>query len=354
MATTPEQVRDDEAEFAAAFSEETPQAVEPSEDEAFGLTDEVNVEPTEDAGDEAEGTPAAVAIVVDGEAMAEEAQKDAAKDSAQAQAEMANDGEAAAVVEQEESPAGDMDMAKEIQRLKSWEGRLKALEAKLKATGASEEEQAEMIGESIEQAAEETDTPAEEEQVEQIAEQVEEGTLTPEQAMKQLAEDFGDEFVRMIEAIATAKAREAGTAAVEEKVGQLKGTVDEIIADISDTKARSHFETIADAHPDFQEIGDSEEFKTFIESLADDKKAQALDTIAGGSAKQVVKLLGEFKAANTRGGDAAPDLTEAKASIVDEATEDAMDAAEGVRSSGMKLPDEPSKAEDYEAAWNEF
>jgi hypothetical protein len=151
----------------------------------------------------------------------------------------------------------------------------------------------------------------------------------------------------MIEAIATAKAREAGT----QVVGELKGTVDEIIGDIVDTKAKAHFERIADAHPDFNEIGESEEFKTFIESMPEDQKGAALNTIANGSAKAIVSLLNNFKAANKAG---AADLTEAKESIVDEVSEDQMDAAEGVRSSGMKLPDQPQKADDYASAWDQF
>ena len=255
-----------------------------------------------------------------------------------------------------------VDMEKEVQRLKSWEGRLKAMEAKLKAAGAdSAEEQKEVVSEAIEKAADATDTPADEEKVEQIAEQVEDGQITPEQAMRQLAEDFGDDFVRMIEAIATAKAREAGGAAAEQKFGEIKGTVDEVINDIVDSKARAHFEQIAEAHPDFQEIGASEEFKTYVDSLPDADKEKAMQVIANGSAKQIVKLLDGFKAANAAGekagGEPVGELTEAQGeSIVDEAVAEdpALDAAEGVRSSGMKLPEEPKAGGNYEDAWNDF
>ena len=31
-----------------------------------------------------------------------------------------------------------------------------------------------------------------------------------------------------------------------------------------------------------------------------------------------------------------------------------MDAAEGVRSTGMRLPTQPGASSDYSAAWNEF
>lgn len=369
MATT--DMKDDE--YSAAWNEDMPAAVEPSEDEAFGLAEPVEAKAeataeakedgaapettSEDAGESSEGEAPAVALVIDGGEMADAVQEAGAKDSAEAAAEMGNDGETVAVAEE---PAATVDVDKEVQRLKSWEGRLKAMEAKLKAAGAdTKEEQTEAVAEAIEKAADTTDTVADEEKVEQIAEQVEDGQITPEQAMRQLAEDFGDDFVRMIEAIATAKAREAGVKAVDERVGEIKGTVDEIIADITDTKTRNHFEAIADKHPDFQEVGDSEEFKTYIESMPDDQKGQALEIIAGGSAKQIIKLLDGFKQANANGAKAGmeqpTELTEATESIVDEAVdESAMDAAEGVRSSGMKLPEQPGKADDYESAWNEF
>lgn len=354
----------DDKEFLDAFNEDTPAAAGPTEDEEFGTGEpapaaaELPAEPAEaketkdtdvvaeDAGTPSDGEDASVTVVMDGGEADAAAEAAGAKDSAEAAA----DTDPVVAIEDAPAPKGT-DMDKEIQRLKSWEGRLKAMEAKLKAAGVdTPEEEKEVVAEAIEKAADATDTPADEEKVEQIADQVEEGSISPEQAMKQLAEDFGDDFVRMIEAIATAKAREAGT----QVVGELKGTVDEIIGDIVDGKAKAHFEKIADAHPDFNEIGESEEFKTFIESMPDDQKGAALETIANGSAKAIVKLLDGFKAANKAGGDATPELTEAKESIVDEASDDQLDAAEGVRSSGMKLPEQPQKADDYASAWDSF
>ena len=63
-----------------------------------------------------------------------------------------------------------------------------------------------------------------------------------------------------------------------------------------------------------------------------------------GSAKQINALLSAYKATMTDDEPAAqeaPDNT-------------AMDAAEGVRSGGIKIPERPAKADDYEAAWAEF
>lgn len=354
---TQDQLKDDHDAFAAAFNEEEPQKNEPTEDQAFGIEAETP-EPAEDAAEGQSGEPVDVAIVIDGEDLEKQAEDAAAKQTAEEAAETPAQDNAAEEAAEGEGDASQVqapavDMEKEVQRLKSWEGRLKAMEAKLKAAGAdTPEEEKEVVGEAIEKAADATETPADEEKVEQIADQVESGAITPEQAMKQLAEDFGDDFVKMIEAIAVAKAQEAGGAAASEKFGELSKTVDDVIADIVDTKAKTHFEQIAAVHPDFQEIGASEQFKAYIESLPEGDKEQAMETVANGSAKQINKLLTTFKsqvpAAKTE------ELTEAQGeSIVDEVSDEQLDAAEGVRSTGMKLPDQP-KAEGYEDAWNEY
>jgi hypothetical protein len=360
---TQDQLKDDQDAYSAAFNEDDAPKQEVSEDEAFGITPEKPADADNEPEDGAEGQasePVDVAIVIDGGDLEKEAEDAQARETAEDAAEMPKAPAAEEDADAAEVKAPSADMEKEVQRLKSWEGRLKAMEAKLKAAGVdTPEEEKEVVGEAIEKAADATDTPADEEKVEQIAEQVEDGTITPEQAMKQLAEDFGDDFVKMIEAIATAKAKEAGGAAASEKIGELKGTVDEIIGDIVDTKAKAHFEQIAEAHPDFNEIGASEEFKTYIESLPEGDKEQAMQVLGNGSAKQIVKLLNNFKAANAAGAKAGMEqpgeLTEAQGeSIVDEVSDEQLDAAECVRSTGMKLPEQPAASAGYEDAWKDF
>lgn len=369
MATNQDDLQHAHEAYANAFNEDHQPAHEMSEDEAFGITPEhaqdaddqsvAEDHAPEDAaeGEDGDGTNT-VAIVIDGPELEHASEEMQAKETAQEEA-AKGQGEGNESVPPEgvepEGEAGEpqVDIEKETQRLKSWEGRLKAMEAKLKSAGVnSQEEEAEVIGEAIEQAAEQAETPAEEEAIEQVAEQVENGELSPEEAMRQLAEDFGPEFVRMIEVIATAKASEAGGKAAAE----LQGTVEEIINDIKDTKTRSHFEQIAAVHPDFQEIGQSEQFKEFIDAMPEDQKATAIQVIGNGSAKQINQLLSNFKDQSQGGSE--PELTEAQGeSIVDEAAEeqhnDALDAAEGVRSAGMKLPEQPGQAQGYEDAWNE-
>lgn len=337
MATTQDSLMQDQDEFNAAFAEDAPMVAEPSEDDAFGL----NVEAVSEPEANEEGDAESVALVIaDGDEVEQAAQEEQAEVTATGAADAANTGD--------NQPA--LDPEKEVQRLKSWEGRLKAMQAKLEAAGAKgEEEQGEAVSEAIEKAADAADTPADQEMVEQIAEQVESGDMTAEAAMKQLAEDFGDDFVRMIEAIAVSKAREAGSSAAAEKFGEVSKTVDEIINDIVDTRARSHFEAIADKHPDFNDIGGSVEFSSWMDTLPEAEQAQAKRVAGSGTAKEIIKLLDGYKASAQKpeaAVDQGMDLNP---------QDDAMDAAEGVRSTGMRLPQQPSAAEDdYLGAWDRY
>lgn len=305
---------DDERAFADAFNDgETPAAEPVATEEPGGM--EV---PAEDGASDgtatAEGEPPAVAIVVAEEAPAE--------------------GEMTA----EDEPTDP----KEIQRMKSWEGRMRAREeelarreAALKGAAPTEEPAEGAESEAIEQAAEQLAADGDEagaDRVEQVADQVESGDLTAEQAMKILAEDFGPEFVKMIEVIAGSKAQAAASKVAQEATGQLGQSVQEIIDNIVDDRARSHFETIAAKHPDFTDVAATPEFNEFVKSYPDGEQIAE-----SGSAKDIVKMLDKFKAGQQP---VEPDP--------------AVDAAEGVRSSGMRLPEAPSKADGYEDAWSQF
>lgn len=350
---TKDQLDQDSKSYSDAFDEDMQQTAEPSEDEAFGLTlpeapagegesaggPDVAVMVDADPNDGGNVPPAPAAEAPQGEQPAGEAPAEAAPAEAAPQA----------------APAGD-DIEKERQRLRSWEGRLKKLEADLKAksgaAGGGEQAAAEVIEQVSDKAEGEGDQPLAD-AADDAAEAVESGAMTAEQAMKMLAEDFGEDFVRMIEAIATAKAREAGGAVVGEKMDELSSTVDEIIGAIVDDKARAHFEAIVGKHPDFKEIGESDEFSAWVAGLPDAERAEAERVVTDGGAKEIVKLLDAYKAAAAApaaeaGEEPAPEQT-------DPAVDQAMDDAEGVRSVGLKLPDQPAPAsDDYKGAWDQF
>lgn len=217
--------------------------------------------------------------------------------------------------EGEQPPAAD-DAAMpgdDVQREKSWEGRLNAREEELR----KREEALNARG---------TESPAEE-----AAEQGEmdmEGGGDLEAAIKMLSEDFGPEFVKAVQMVAKAA---AGGGATE---GSPK--VEDVIGEIENMKARMHFERIFDSHPDFMEVAASPEFTAWV---GDDPDKQ--EVVNTGSARAVVALLDAFKKPASEPEAAA-------------GGEDEMAAADGVASSGLRLPDSgPAAPGSYEDAWDQ-
>jgi hypothetical protein len=378
MKVTPESLKQNDADFAAAFDEDAPAPVEQTEDEAFGITPDAPHGEQPAAEEEAAETPAEEAAesdaAVDGEPAGEtaaEAAGDAPGDDGEVRDTTDMQGEAGEAPTNESTTEGPVDIEKETQRLKSWEGRLRKIEADLKAKadaaaaskgvesngpvndGTNTESQTADAIEGVADKADANGDGAMAEAAHEAADKVESGEMTPEQAMKQLAEDFGEDFVRMIEVIAKSHAMAAGANAATEKVGQVSKAVDDIIAAISDDKARTHFEKIHDAHPDFMEIGKSQGFTDYIASLPEAEQAEAKRVAERGSARDIIKLIGAYKASQK---DETPEEVAAEEKPAADPVVDAqMDAAEGVRSSGMQLPTEPKVGGDsYEDAWKEF
>jgi hypothetical protein len=305
MASTTEDGNKKAAEdFESGFNEEITKP-EQTEDEAFGLT------PDEAPGTEStEGSAPAVAIVVTGD-------KDAPH------GEMPTGGDETAAATNEEAPAATeaepaLDIEKEKQRLKSWEGRLRAKEAELAAR----------------QAEEATETPAAE-AAEQAAGEVPD---EDDADIKALSEDFGPEFVTLLTSLIAKIARKTAAETASEHTAPFRKDIDDVIAEMTNEKQRLHFEKISDAFPDFMEIAESDAFKAWGDAMAPEDKAEFDRIVASGSAREIIGLLKRYKAASTT--DSGID-------------EDALDNAEGVRSTGLKLPESPSSKDDFASAWNE-
>lgn len=320
-------------DFAEAFGEDV-QRTEMSEDEAFGLTPEADPEMPDETEAEVAEEPAAEP------AIAESAPNDPAP------AETGESGpaeETTVVVEPGAEDAGDVEVMspEDIQREKSWMGRLKAKEAELKAR-----EEALKAGAPAETPAEEAAEAPAAEAMEDAMEKVESGELTFEQAMKTLESDFGPDFPKMLTVIA----KYVGGQVSDERVGSVRGELDEVVNELRNDKEKSHYETISEAHPDFMEVGASPEFRAYVESLPDQEAA--MQVINSGTAKQINKLLSDYKAKGQVTTEA--DLEKLAAPAAEPVDESALDAAEGVRSAGLKIPEKPTQADDYEAAWAEF
>lgn len=360
MAMKPEDVTSAENEYDQAFNESEVDATEMSEDEAFGLlpentSQEGDVEVTVDTDDKMQ-TEAEAAIE-----SAQAAPAEGDMPAAEGGDPVADGGEQMADATTAEGAMTDEPTdPKEIQRMKSWEGRLRKREEELAAKAAElEARSAKPAGtespaeEAAEEGAEEAaESPSREEAVEAVQEAVdavEDGEMTPEQAIKVISEDFGPEFTKMLQTLIKA---EAGKVKAETDQG-----VDALVQAIRDDKAREHFEAIADAHPDFNEVGGSDEMVAYLEDLPDDERAAAQKVVEGGSTRQVIKLLNSFKEWKARtgalGGDDAEgdEPAEAATPAVDDS---AMDAAEGVRSTGLRLPPQPARSNEYEKSWDQF
>lgn len=305
MANTRTKAGDEQADeaFASGFAEEHTKT-EQTEDEAFGLTPE-----EAPAANEPTGEAPAVAIVIDGEGKGENTDAP--------HGEMPAGGEGEAPVPAADAPA--LDVEKETQRLKSWEGRLKAKEAELAAKQA---EGAAPV---------EADPAAAGEQ---------DGDDADIQA---LSDDFGPEFVKMLRAVIAKEAKKCAMAAMEEHTAPMRKDVEAVIAEMVNDKQRAHFEKIADAHPDFMEVANSEPFKAWVGAKDEAEKASTEQIVQNGSAKEIIAMLTEYKAS------AAP----AAGGSGDDFMDDQFDAAEGVRSTGLKLPEAPAGKDDFASAWNE-
>ena len=347
MAITQDELKQEGDDYAAAFNEDPQPADEQSEDAAFGLDVEAATggdgngkAPAVNEGEAAEGKAPAVAVVIAGKPAEGEGGGEAPAEGGMGLPGDEGTGSA-------DETAGDdgFDPDKERQRLKSWEGRLKALEAQLKGSKTEVESASSEALEEVADDAEASGDTQLADAAEQAADAVESGEMTAEQAMKMLSDDFGEDFVKMIEVIATTKAREAGGAAAAEKVSEIGKTVDEIINDIVDTKTRTHFERIAEKHPDFAEINDNPAFQAWA---AEDPERQRIAQT--GSASEIVGMLDEYK--SNAGSQAEPEAGQ-PAPEADPEVVAAMDDAEGVRSSGMRLPEQPTPS-GYEDAWDKF
>lgn len=320
MATTNESNQKDAEDFAAGFQDDKQPAVQ-SEDEAFGLSpDEAP------SGDTPTGTAPSEAVVVGGDKGAEGSPAEEASETPAEEAAEPADGPAAAAPA---AAAPALDVEKETQRLKSWEGRLKAQQAALDAGkngGASDETPAEEAAESPTQEAQEL-----------VA-----GAVEGDDAdMKALSDDFGPEFVKMITAIVTKVAAKSATDVATKHTAPYRQDIDEVIAELKNEKQRNHYEKIADSHPDFMDIANSPDFKSWIDGQDPTKKAETERIANAGNAKEIIGMLTQYKTSLPADAPGADDMS------------DALDNAEGVRSTGMKLPEAPAKKDDFAAAWNE-
>lgn len=331
-------------DFKTAFNEDQPEPQVPSEDEAFGI------QPPEP-----EEVPAGDGTSTEGDAPAVTSTEAPAADAAP------TDGAPAA-----DSPAADAQSEADAQRERSWEGRLKAREAELaqRAADLDAREAAMQAGDGKPSG----DAGQPEIEINVGGESGEggeggEGDGEPEDvktAIAQMTEDFGPEFVNAIKVIAG----HYGGRSASDSVGAVNKSIEDVIAGIKDRNVQDHFERILDRHGDFFDVYQSPEFGAWRDGLPDEAKADAQRIEATGTAREVNGLLDRFKKASEAGAaqadtrapaDAKPDNATENAGVQETDPWDEAADAEGVRSSGLRLPPDvsPSNNDDFIRAFNE-
>lgn len=232
-------------------------------------------------------------------------------------------GEMPTGVEAEPAPGGEgggeEGMPPMNQNEKTWDGRLRKREEDIKRREQELAEREAKLAGGGEPAPEGEQTPAGEPSAEEAA-----ATMSADEAIARLKEDFGEEFVSMIQAVAGAAAAKAAG----DGGGDMVQKVEDAMNEIRGAFEYLHNEAIADAHEDYEAVVASPEFAQWVESLTDEERASTEQVLESGTARQVVKVLNAFKdhlKEQATPEDAQPDTS-------------ALDAAAGVRSTGMAVP----------------
>lgn len=349
MKISPEQAQQEDADYAAAFGEDQP--MPPDSEEAVPEEGSAEAPAVEQAAEAAPADMPEMPAQEASETPAAEAAESPVEQQAEmdAGAEMPMEPEAAAsdAPAPEASPA--LDIEKERQRLKSWEGRLKAQQAALdarEAQGKGDDEPGEQAAEALEKVAEMSDNPELTHEALQAAEQVESGKMTYEQAAAMLSEDFGGDFVSLIKVIAQHEGGNASGGKVAElqaALQQMSQAFGQLVTELNDRDVQAHTKAISRAHKDVEEIAGSDGFRAYILAMPEDERVGAERVINEGEADEIIELLSAYKKSQEQtDADSGPD-------------DAALDAAEGVRSTGgIKLPEQPKMGGSYEEAWNEY
>jgi Meckel syndrome type 1 protein len=245
--------------------------------------------------------------------------------------------------------ADAVETPEDAQRRKSWEGRLKKMEAELKARedalAARETQPAALAdGGEVDLPTKDSGEPAvmDADSIDAIKSEAMELASSRKKligVLRTMIEDYGREFVVGVVALAAPLI----DAKAESYVNDFNGNLESLVSEIQQAFSGMHRASIADAHEDFEQVVESDEFKAWMDGLDEAAKAKAEQVVDSGSAGQVVKLLGQFK-----------DSLKPKEKTADDIW--AEDAATSVRSSApLKIQSRApmSDSDEYKRAFDE-
>lgn len=235
--------------------------------------------------------------------------------------------------------------AEETQQEKSWRGRLEKMERELKAREAALAEremsrptmdadggeaaaaQEDGAGESLGEAP--GDSAAASSFMERIRARANEMMSGPdfETALADASETYGDDFLALAAAMGGMMYGPMAQKTTADFDGKLSGLANQVQGHFRDM----HVGRIMDDHPDAPDLVDSPEFKAWVEGKPEAERAKAQEVIERGRARQVARLLSEYKDSLKAGGDEFDDT------------------AMGVRSSSpVSIPGRPAMDEQTE------
>ena len=311
-------------EMADAFGEDVPPPAEKTDDEAFGLT------PPDQAGGETPGADSATVTTEEGSG------EEVPPEDAGAAPQDAGGGDLPSEPDIQAPADGEPAMSPEDeQRAKSWEGRLRKREEELAAREAELKAMEERLAGS--EAAAEGESAAEEmAEMESPGGDNDDGMAggefeSPEQAVAWATENFGPEFVKVIDLIVEAR--------IKNGMGDVDSRLSGLLQRIEDRDVRDHFREIARAEPNFLAIVKSPEFDDW--RAGHEQADHYAQVMQDGTADDVIAMLQAFNDSQHQ----------VDGTIVDD------DAADGVRGTGagLVLPEEvQGAADDYLSAFKEF
>lgn len=161
--------------------------------------------------------------------------------------------------------------------------------------------------------------------------------------LKNMVADYGRDFV----VGAVALAAPLIDAKAEGYINDVNGNLESLVSEVQQAFSSMHRSAISDAHEDFEELVDGEEFQGWLAGLDEADRTKAEKVVESGSSGQVIKLLGQFK-----------EHLKAASEPKERTPEDvwAEDAASSVRSSApLKIPTRApeSESDEYKRAFDE-
>ena len=161
--------------------------------------------------------------------------------------------------------------------------------------------------------------------------------------LKNMVADYGRDFV----VGAVALAAPLIDAKAEGYIADVNGNLESLVSEVQQAFSSMHRSAISDAHEDFEELVDGEEFQGWLAGLDEADRAKAEKVVESGSSGQAIKLLGQFK-----------EHLKAASEPKERTPEDvwAEDAASSVRSSApLKIPTRApeSESDEYKRAFDE-